>query len=135
MNAKAAVLYEVKKPVVVEDVAVPSVAGFDQQARAFGRRRAARADPAGRAMAGSGAERRGGPYDVGAGLLDGELGEDRLQGRRGHQGAEMLDRIVGDDFAAVQDHDMGTDPFHGFELVRAEHYDFAARGELLDEAA
>ena len=37
--------------------------------------------------------------------------------------------------AAMEDDDAGADALDGVELVGAEKHDFAARGELLDEAA
>jgi hypothetical protein len=68
-------------------------------------------------------------------LLDGELGEDGLEGGEGHEGAEVGDGVVCNEAAAVEDDDAGADALDGVELVGAEENDFAACGELLDEAA
>lgn len=68
-------------------------------------------------------------------LLDGELGEDLLEGGEGHEAAEAGDGVVGDDAAAVQDDDVRAEALDDLELVRVEEDDLAAAGELLNEAA
>src|SRR5262249_28232342 len=75
------------------------------------------------------------PRDGGSVLLHGQLGEDAFECGQRHQSAQVLDGIVGDHLAAMQNDHVRADTLHGFELVRAEKDDFAARGELLDQAA
>jgi len=58
-----------------------------------------------------------------------ELREDTFERGLLHEVAEMLDGIVGGDFALAEDEDGGADFLDDFEDVRTVEDDFAARGE------
>ena len=47
----------------------------------------------------------------------------------------MFDGVVGDNFAAMENHDARADAFHRIKLMRAEEHYFTARGEFLDQTA
>src|SRR6185312_12169981 len=50
-------------------------------------------------------------------LLDSQLREDGFQIGRGHQCAQTFDGIIGNDSAAMQDHDTRCHALNGFEFV------------------
>src|SRR6185437_11292360 len=53
------------------------------------------------------------PRNGGRILLDRQLGKDGFQIRRGHERAQAFNRIIGNDSAAMQDHDTRCHALHG----------------------
>lgn len=68
-------------------------------------------------------------------LFDGELRKDIFQSRNCHQSPQSLDRIIRNDFASMEDHNVRTDTFHGFKIVGAEQHHLAAGRQFLNQAA